>query len=144
MKPILSGKAALIVGAVGTVLAGAAVFIPAPWGTLAAILGFAAAGLAGLAAPAPRVTEGRPILQGGALTAATAVGGLLASFYGSIPPAWQPVALSVAALVAWLTGKALPALGTPRPEVIAAGDAASAEVTDKAKAVEVLRGGPQP
>lgn len=146
-KPLLSGTAALIVGTIGTIAAGASIMVPAPWGTLVAVLGFLAAAIAGLSAPAPKVTEGRPVLQGAALTVATTVLTLLGQFYAMVPPGWpQSIALSVAALLAWLTGKALPALGTPSPAQLAAassaGDAAAAAVDSKPGAVSVLEKGP--
>lgn len=146
-KPLLSGTAAAIVGTIGTIAAGASILVPAPWGTLVAVLGFLAAAIAGLSAPAPKVTEGRPVLQGTALAVATTVLTLLVQFYAMVPPGWpQSIALSVAALLAWLTGKALPALGAPSQAqlaaAVAAGDAASAVVDTKAEALSALEKGP--
>lgn len=117
MKPLLSGTAASIVGALGVALAAASPFLPAPWGAVTGTVGFLAAALAGLSAKAPSITEGKPVLQGGALTVATGAFGLLLQAYPGLPPGWpQSVALAAAAVLAILTGKALPALGTPHPE----------------------------
>lgn len=147
-KPLLSGRAAAIVASVGGLLAMSAAFIPAPWGTLAAIVGFLLSGLAGLAGAAPRVTEGKPILQGGALVAGTTLLGVLVEFFGALPHGWpQGIALSVAALLAWLTGKALPPLGAPSPATVQAlqdGAAAAAVIDSKAEAIRSLERGPQP
>lgn len=148
-KPLLSGTAAIIVGTLGLAAAAVSAVISAPWGTLTAIVGFLAAGLAGLSAPAPKVTEGRPILQGTALTLAVGAGEALHQFYAALPPGWpQSVALSVAALLAWLTGRALPQLGAPSAATIAAAESKGAEaaqaIDTKAEAVAVLAKGPQP
>lgn len=146
-KPLLSGTAAAIVGTIGTLAAGASIVVPAPWGTLVAVLGFLAAAIAGLSAPAPKITEGRPVLQGAALTIATTVLTLLVQFYAMVPPGWpQSIALSVAALLAWLTGKAMPALGAPSQAQLAAasaaGEAAAGAVDTKAEAASTLEKGP--
>jgi NaMN:DMB phosphoribosyltransferase len=115
-KPLLSGLAATILGTVGTLAAAVSPVVPAPWGALVGIVGFLLAALAGLAVAAPKVTEGRPILQGVALAAAAMVLSALERFYDVIPVGWpQSVALASAALLAVLTGKALPALGSRLP-----------------------------
>lgn len=111
-KPLLSGTAALVVGTIGTLAAAAAVFVPHPWGGLVAVVAFIAASLAGFAVAPPKLTEGRPVLQGGLLTGAVALLGVLAEFWSLLPPGWpQSVAAGAAALLAWLTGRALPPLG---------------------------------
>lgn len=145
-KPLLSGLAATIVGTIGTIAAGASIFLPPPWSLVVAIAGFLCATLAGLAVKAPTVTEGKPVLQGAALAIATTGFGLLSQFYTLIPEGWpQGIALAVAALLAWLTGKALPPLGASSATVAAAvtaGATASAAVDDKAAAVATLTDGP--
>lgn len=146
-KPILSGTAATIVGAIGTLLAVSVAFIPAPYNVPVGIVGFIAALLAGVAAKPPAVVEGKPVLQGTALTVAMGAAGMLEQFYTAIPPGWpQGLALGAMAALAWLTGKALPKLGSPSPETLAkadaAGDAAAAKVTDTASAADVMRKGP--
>lgn len=114
MKPLISGTAAVIIGAIGTAVLAGAPFIPAPWGTVAGLVGFLACSLAGLSAAAPVFAEGKPILQGAVLTAATAALGLLSTAYPALPSGWpQSVALAVAGVLALLTGKAMPALGSP-------------------------------
>lgn len=118
-KPLLSGLAATIVGTIGTLLAAASPVLPAPWATVAGIVGFLMAALAGLSVAAPKVTEGKPVLQGVALTIATGALSMLVQFYAAIPVGWpQSIALGLAALLAWLTGAALPALGTPATPAI--------------------------
>lgn len=141
----LSGKAAFIVGTIGGLLAAASPFIPAPWSMPATILGFLAASLAGLAANPPHVTEGKPILQGGLLTAATAVMTVLVQLFPAIPPGWpQSIALGLAAFLAWVTGRALPHLGSPSQaqlsEAKAAGEVAAEKVVTKADAIDALKG----
>jgi len=148
-KPLLSGTVAVILGTIGTLAAGASALIPAPWGTLVAVVGFLLAALAGLAVAPPAVTEGKPVLQGAALAVATTALSLLSQFYAMVPVGWpQSIALAVAALLAWLTGKALPKLGTPSQAQLAAatqaGDAAAGAVVTKADAVAELEKGPQP
>ena len=148
-KPLLSGTVAVILGTIGTLAAGASALIPAPWGTLVAVVGFLLAALAGLAVAPPAVTEGKPVLQGAALAVATTALSLLSQFYAMVPVGWpQSIALAVAALLAWLTGKALPKLGTPSQAQLAAatqaGDAAAGAVVTKADAVTELEKKPQP
>jgi hypothetical protein len=117
-KPLLSGLAATILGTVGTLAAAVSPVVPAPWGALVGIVGFLLAALAGLTVAAPKVTEGRPVLQGVALTVATGALSVLVQFYPVVPAGWpQSVALGVGALLAWLTGHALPALGATSPTV---------------------------
>lgn len=140
-KPLLSGTAALIVGTIGGIALAASAFVPAPWGTLVGLLGFIACVVAGTAAPTPKVVEGKPILQGGALTAAIGVGEVLHQFYGSLPAGWpQGLALGGAGLLAWLTGRALPPLGAQT----AAPVAPAAPVATLDDAAKVLGSGPQP
>lgn len=148
-RPLLSGTAALIVGTLGTVAAGASILVPAPWGTLVAILGFLAAAIAGYSVAPPKVVEGKPLLQGVALTVAMSAEALLHQFFALVPAGWpQSIALSVAALLAWLTGHALPQLGAPSVAVVEAAEAKGAEaaaaIDTKAAAVSALEKGPQP
>lgn len=138
-KGLLSGTAALIVGAIGMAAMAASAFVPAPWGTLVGVVGFLGAALAGLAAPPPRFAEGKPLLQGTAFTIATSVLALAQQAWPFIPPAFQPVALAVVGLVAWLTGRSMPALGTaavPPPE--------PPKVDNVVDAARVFDKGPQP
>jgi len=117
-KPLFSGVVATILGTLGTLISGASVMVPAPWTAPVAIAGFLIAALAGLGAKPPAFTEGKPILQGVALTVVTTLGTLLATFWTVIPAGWpQSIALAIAGLVAWLTGKAMPGLGATLPNV---------------------------
>ncbi len=135
MKP-LNVKVVLIIGVVGVALAAASRAIPAPWDALAAIIGFTAATLAGLSAAPPSITEGKPLLQGGALSAASVAFGAVVNFYPMVPAGWpQSLTFAAVALLAWLTGKALPHLGAPTAEP---------ETLKKAAVVAALERGPQP
>ncbi len=148
-KPLLSGTAALIVGLIGIIAAAVSPIIPAPWGALVGILGFLAAVLAGNAAVPPTVTAGKPILQGALLALAGSLEAVLHQFYALIPAGWpQSLAMGLAALLAWLTGKALPALGSPPPAALAAAEAAGGQAVgevagmSKAEVVNALAKGP--
>lgn len=149
-KPLaapLSGPASIIVGTIGGIALASAAFIPAPWNGIVGWVGFIAAILAGMAAHPPEPFVGKPVLQGVALTVASTAMGLLSQFYLVIPAGWpQSVALGVAGILAWLTGKSLPALGavSPTAEQVAAADAgttAAAAVDTKSKALDVLANG---
>jgi hypothetical protein len=112
-RPLLSGVAATIVGTIGLALAAISIAIPQPWGFFVGLVGFLAAALAGMASRPPEVVEGSPKLQGTALAIATTLGGLLVQYWPMIPVGWpQSVAMVVAAVVSWLTGRALPQLGS--------------------------------
>lgn len=142
-KPLLSGTAALIIGTICGLATAASAFIPSPWGTLVAIIGFIGCVLAGTSAKPPSVTAGKPVLQGALLTIAGSLEGVLHQFYAMIPPGWpQSLALGLAAILAWLTGHALPALGSPSPAALVvaqeAGAAAVAQVTGLSKAEVVV------
>lgn len=146
-KPLLTGKAAFIVGTIGGLAAAAGALIPAPWGTLVMVLGFTACVVAGVAAPPPKVTEGKPILQGAALTAAVGLVEPLHMLYGMLPAGWpQGLGMGVLGLLAWLTGRALPALSSkpvPAANVEAKAAEAAAGVKTLDDAVNVMKG-PQP
>lgn len=137
---VLSGKPALIIGAIGVVLTTAAPFIPAPWGMWGGLVGFTAAALAGMSVAPPKVMAGKPVLQGSALVAALTGAGLLNEFWSMIPPGWpQSVALAAAGALTLLTGKALPQLGGAEPPP------APAPVETVKGAADVFNGkGPQP
>lgn len=148
-KAPLSGTAALIVGTVCGLATAASAFIPQPWGGLVTILGFIGCVLAGSAATPPMITAGKPVLQGTFLAIAGSLEGVLHQFYSLIPAGWpQSLALGVAALLAWLTGHALPALGSPSPAALVvaqeAGAAAVAQVAglSKAEVVTALENAP--
>jgi hypothetical protein len=111
-KPLFSGTVATIVGTIGILILGASAMIPAPWGFLVGLVGFLMAGLAGMSAKPPAFVEGKPVLQGVALTIATSVAGLLVQFWSLVPQGWpQSIALALAGILSWLTGHALPQLG---------------------------------
>jgi hypothetical protein len=83
--------------------------IPAPWGALLAIGAYAAAALAGVAMPAPRLVETRPVVGKVAVpilgTAAPVVLSLSEGLEG-----WPRVAAQVGALLLfWAAGRAMPA-----------------------------------
>ena len=112
-KPLLSGVAATIVGTIGTVLAATSVALPAPWAFVVMLIGFVCATLSGFSARPPQVVEGSPKLQGAALVIATTLGGVLSQVYAIIPTGWpQSLALAGGALLGWLTGHAMPQLGS--------------------------------
>lgn len=148
-KPLLSGTASFVVGTIGGILAASSAFLPPQWSAVVAIVGFLACTLAGLASGVPKVVAGKPILQGTALALATTVFTLLGQFYAVLPQGWpQSIAIGLAGILAWLTGKALPPLGHPTPEALeaakVAGLVASNEVSSKAEAVAVLGSGSKP
>ena len=135
VKPLLSGVAATVVGAIGTILAAASVAIPQPWGFFAGLVGFIAAALAGSAVAPPKVVEGAAHLQGAALTVAGSLAGLLTYAWPSIPAGWpQSLAMAAAALLSWATGKAMPQLGSAvPPSVPVAGVSQAADVFNRGK-----------
>ena len=119
--PPLTGRVATVVGAIGTALASVSPALPAPWATPVAILGFLAASLAGLSLPPPSVTDGKPLLQGTLLAAATGAVGLLQTYLNVIPTGWpQSMALGIGAALAFLTGGAMPHLGASSAVVLTA------------------------
>lgn len=139
----ITGTAALVVGTIGGIIAAASPFVPAPWSLPVAVLGFLAASLAGISAATPKVAEGKPVLQGSALAVVTTVLTLLVQFFPMIPAGWpQSIALGAGALLAWLTGHALPPLGSPSKTqleaAVVAGEVAAEKVATKADAVAVL------
>lgn len=139
-KPLLSGTAALIVGTIGGLTLTASVFIPAPWSTLVGIIGFIACVVAGVAAPPPKVVEGKPILQGSALTVALALAEPLHQLIAHLPAGWpQGLALGGAGLLAWLTGRALPQLGAKADAAQVKGEASVVTLAD---AANVFKGPP--
>lgn len=109
----LPGPWAASLGTLGTVLAAAAPALPwADATTPVAVAGFLAASLGGLGAAPPSFAEGRPLVQGGALTAATAALAVLQQLWPQVPAGWpQSLALAGGALLAWATGSAMPHLG---------------------------------
>lgn len=145
-KPLLSGTAALVVGTIGGLAATASVFVPAPWGSLVMVLGFVACVVAGVASPMPKFAAGKPLLQGSALVGALAVSGLVEQLYTVLPAGWpQGLALGVAGLLAFLTGKAAPGPVSGGPTPIEAGVAAGADVKSVGDAVKVFaEKGPNP
>jgi len=112
-KPLLSGLAASIVGTIGLALAAISIAIPQPLGFWVGLAGFLASGLAGMASRPPQVVEGNPKVQGAALAIAVALGGMLTQYWPLIPSGWpQGIAMVFAAVISWLTGHALPMLGS--------------------------------
>jgi hypothetical protein len=108
----LPARAAIIVGALGVAASSIAPALPEVWAPVVAIVGFLAAALAGLGVAPPKIAEGRPILQGAAFSTAVAVGAAVQQIYPSIPMGWpQSMAAGAVALVAFLTGAAMPHLG---------------------------------
>lgn len=116
MKPILSGLALKIVAVVGAGVAAAATQLPDPWKTPVAIAGCILSALSGLAAPSPEVTAGKPILQGTLATSAATVAAVIQNYMTTLPPTWQALAGGILALLAYLTGSALPQLGSTHPK----------------------------
>jgi len=138
-RPLLSGVTATIVGTIGLALAAISIAIPQPWGFWIGLVGFLASGLAGMASRPPQVVEGAPKLQGAALAIAVALGGMLTQYWPMIPVGWpQGFAMTLAAAISWLTGRALPQLGsTPGSPVFV--DANSTPIFGGARgAAEVL------
>ena len=147
MTSPLPATAAAICAALGLALAAASPLLPAPWSIPVGLLGLLLAGLGGAAVKPPTMTDGKPLLQGGALALATGALGLLSQLYGAIPAGWpQSIALVGAGAVAWLSGKALPPLGAPSHEALeaakTAGATAALDVASKADAVAAIKAVP--
>lgn len=144
-KPLLSGTAALVVGTIGLIAIAASAFVPTPWGTLVALVGFCCAMLAGFAAKPPAFVAGSPLLQGTALTIAGTAATLLQTFWAAIPAGWpQSLALTAAGLLAWLTGKSMPALGATNAPTPAPSAPAVPVATTTDAAAEFNKAGPNP
>jgi hypothetical protein len=112
--PPLTGVYAKVAGILGTAAAAVAPILPAMYQAPVAVLGCLACAFAGLVATPPAIAEGKPLVQGAALTATTTALTLLQQYGAAIPPGWpQSVAGAVAGLLAWATGHALPRLGSP-------------------------------
>lgn len=146
-KPLLSGTVALVVGSLGTAAAAIAPLLPPPFSVPVGIIGFISAALAGLAVRPPAVVEGKPLVQGTALTLSGLALGGLAQLYPMLPAGWpQSAAFGVVAVLAWLSGKTLPALGTMQGGPVTPAPAPSpAPVADAPAAADTFnRPGPQP
>lgn len=106
MLKAIAGIAAVVLGGVAT-----AAIVPPPFGGLVAILAFVAATLAGVAAPAPSLVAGNPIVGLGAVPALGTGAAMLAQLSTALPPdgLGSKGAYLGALLAAWLAGKALPA-----------------------------------
>lgn len=145
-KPLLTGLAANLVGGLGVAIVAVAAMLPAPWSTVAGIVGFLCASLAGLSSPPPNFAEGKPVLQGTLLSVVGTLMALLVQFYSVIPAPFQPIALAVGAALALLTGKAMPALGSPSHEALVKAETAgavavaNAATAGKADKLEALTG----
>jgi hypothetical protein len=118
--------------------------VPPPWNVAVAWAGFLAAALAGLSVHPPESMAGKPIIQGTALSVASGALTALSQLYGLVPAGWpQSVALSVAGVLAWLSGSALPALGSTvaAKQAEAAGADAAGAVASKQAALNVMQDG---
>lgn len=112
-RPLLSGLAATIVGTVGLLAVTAAPTLPDPWVFFVGLGGFVMCVLAGFSARPPAFVEGNARLQGILLTLAGLAAGVLERFWALIPVGWpQSLAMALAALLGWLTGKAIPMAGS--------------------------------
>jgi hypothetical protein len=108
------GRILGIAGVIGVLLSmGAVAIIPPPWGILVSIVGVVLATLAGLAAKPLEVTGGSAVLQGTALAVVTFIFTAVQQFYSVVPEKFQPIVWGILAVLGVLTGKALPALGSP-------------------------------
>lgn len=108
-KPLLTGRAAFLVGTVGGLAATFSPALPEPWRNLVLVLGYVACVVAGVASPLPSFAAGKPLLQGAALTAAVGAAGLVEQFHTVLPAGWpQGLALGAGGLLAFLTGRAAP------------------------------------
>lgn len=141
----LSGRVALIVGSIGGLAVLASPFIPSPWSFVVGLVGFIACALAGFSVKPPAVVEGRPVLQGGALAAAITAMEVIPKFWEMVPHGWpQSVALGVASLLAFLTGRVLPSplkLAPQQPQLPEPQPLSTFLIDTKAKALDVLENG---
>ena len=145
-KPLLSGTAAIIVGAVGGVVVAASAFLPDPWSKVAMVVGFIVCVVAGVAAPMPTFSAGKPLVQGAGLTVALALSTGLEQFYHLIPEGWpRSLAFGLAALLAFLAGKSAPSFASASPsEPQQIGETAGGGIASLRDAKDVLSKGPQP
>jgi hypothetical protein len=146
MPPSIPPVVAHVLSVLGVAVAALAPVLPANLQAPVAIVAMTLASLGGGALTPPALTAGSPKLQGALLTFAGTVLGVLTQFYAMIPAGlFQSLALTAVALLCYLTGRAMPALGSPSHDQLAAataaGASASAAVTDKASAVAELKGG---
>jgi hypothetical protein len=132
---LFSGRVAVVLGTIGSLLLASAVVIPAPFSIPAGLVGFILASLAGLGARPPNIVAGNAVLQGGAFAVATVVLTACVQLYPALTVQWQQSAMLFAVgLLCWLTGKALPNL-TPAVQPAAIDAAAGTSVLTKAQAI---------
>jgi hypothetical protein len=104
-------KVAAVLAILATIATAAAAFVPPvaqPW---LALFGFVLAGLAGIALPQLKLTEGKamvsPAVAG--VIGSAGVGGLVEGLQNAVPPGWpQALVYAGSALMAILAGKSLP------------------------------------
>jgi hypothetical protein len=107
IPPKVAGALAIV----SALAAGAAAYVPANFAPWVAILAICSAGLAGIALPQFKLTEGKPLVSPAVagVLGSTGVGGLIQGLQGAVPPGWpQALVYAASAVLATLAGKSLP------------------------------------
>lgn len=111
-KPLVPAALVPVAAVLAAVLGflGTLSIIPQPFGALAAILGFVAAGLAGVAGKAPGFSESKPLVPLALVPLFATAGPVLVSVADEMQPGLVKTGLTAGAmLLFWLAGKAMPA-----------------------------------
>lgn len=101
-------KVALVLGGLAVAVSAAVPFFPDVAKAYASLGAFVLAALAGIALPQLSVVAGKGAVTGSVATALGSGAVIVEGLSRSLPETWQPLAYAGAALLALLTGKALP------------------------------------
>lgn len=101
-------KVAQVLAVIAVAAAAAAPLIPEAAKPFVELGAFVLAFLAGIALPQMKVAEGKGHITGAVGTTLAGGAVMIEQLSQSLPPAYQPIAYAGAALLAILTGKALP------------------------------------
>lgn len=101
---------ARVLGVLAVAVTAAVPIVPLVAQPYVALGGFLLAFFAGIALPQLKLTSGKPVLSGAALTAVGGAGVVVEQFSAAVPDAYKPLAYAGAALLAILAGKAVPSM----------------------------------
>lgn len=104
-------KVAAVLGVLAVAASAAIPIIPPVAQPYVGLGAFVLAFFAGVALPQIKLTAGKPVLSGTALTAVTGAGVFVEQLGRALPETYQPLAYAGAALLAILAGKTVPAFG---------------------------------